>query len=131
MSSLRRVRGRLRIVTAMVVGYWFVLFISTHVPAEAVRHIGHYDKVLHFLAYAGLAFLMAWAFARSSPLTLKTYFSILGVIAIYGICDELLQMIPGINRTADVKDWIADMAGASSALVFFALLANFGKKRAA
>ena len=60
------------------------------------------DKLVHFIAFAALAFPLA----RTGRMGLLPVFS--GASAFGGII-ELIQ--PSFNRSADVNDWIADVAG--------------------
>jgi VanZ family protein len=96
--------------------YWTALFIGTHMPLPQLKEMPRFsDKVMHFGAYAGLAFLLGlWrsarrGYARGVPWT------ILLVVALYGVADELLQ-IP-VNRSAEVADFTADMLGGMLGLV--------------
>ena len=60
------------------------------------------DKLVHFVAFAALAF----------PLARTGRFGLLPVFAgasVFGGAIELIQ--PSFNRSADVDDWIADIAG--------------------
>ncbi len=80
------------------------------------------DKWAHFLAYSGLAFLFLCSLKyrqRNSFSDLKLTF---GVLAIYGVLDELLQ-IP-VGRTASFYDFVADLVG----VVFGSLLAILLRK---
>ena len=61
------------------------------------------DKVVHFAAFAALAFPLA----RTGRIGLLPVF--LGASA-FGGAIELIQ--PSFNRSADVNDWIADIVGA-------------------
>jgi VanZ family protein len=79
---------------------------------------------MHFFAYGGLAGLAAWAFSQKKELTPPQLFAVWGIVSTYGIVDELLQLIPAMNRSADVMDWLADTAGAACAVILFALFAR-------
>ena len=60
------------------------------------------DKILHFIAFATLAF----------PLARTGRFGLLPVLigaSAFGGLIELIQ--PGFNRSADVNDWVADIVG--------------------
>ena len=60
------------------------------------------DKVVHFIAFATLAF----------PLARTGRFGLLSVFigaSLYGGAIELIQ--PSFNRSADVNDWVADIVG--------------------
>ena len=60
------------------------------------------DKLVHFIAFAALAFPLA----RTGRFGLLPVF--IGASAFGGVI-ELIQ--PSFNRSADVKDWIADTVG--------------------
>ena len=60
------------------------------------------DKLVHFIAFAALAFPLAC----TGRVGLLPVFS--GASAFGGVI-ELIQ--PSFNRSADVNDWIADVAG--------------------
>lgn len=99
--------------------YWLAMFIGTHVKlADSVDIFQIRDKVVHFAAYAGLAFLAA-AFQRSR----KGEVGWLDLAAIwllaagYGLFDEITQTYVG--RTCDPLDWLADLAGAATGLIAF------------
>ena len=60
------------------------------------------DKLVHFIAFAALAFPLA----RTGRFGLLPVF--IGASAFGGVI-ELIQ--PSFNRSADVKDWVADVMG--------------------
>lgn len=107
--------------TALAV-YWIALFVMTHLPPEMLSRLLFNlfssgdevldeggDKTMHFVAYAGLAFLFTsflWFRGVEEFQRWKLTFLVLGS---YAIIDELLQ-IP-FRRTADVRDCIADWVG--------------------
>lgn len=103
--------------------YWTALFISTHTPMPDTPDFPHnIDKVAHFVAYAGLAFLLGLWFAVTRPISFRDYVVVFGVTVVYSIADELLQAIPFLHRTADPWDVLADWVGSAIGLV---LLAGF------
>ena len=60
------------------------------------------DKIVHFAAFTALAF----------PLARTRRFGLLSVLiggSAFGGIIELVQ--PSFNRSADIKDWIADIVG--------------------
>jgi VanZ family protein len=105
-------------------GYWLVIFGGTHIPGNPLPGGGHRDKVAHFCAYAGLAFLLCGSVACFRRMRPGYYAAILGLIAVYGIVDELTQLLVP-HRTADPLDWLADMSGAIFAILSFLLLQRF------
>ncbi len=104
----------------MLLGYWVLIFTGTHVPMRHVAGMGHNgDKILHFTAYAGLAWLLGvWFWARGRK-GWRVSLMVFAVAALYGGIDELLQ-IP-VGRNADVADWLADCGGAAVGLAMLAL----------
>ncbi len=108
------------VAIAVLVAYWLVLFVSTHLPSGAIPHPRAWDKLLHFAAYGGLTFLLAWPVAARSGPSLGTYVYLLVIAACYGAVDELGQIpIPG--RAADIWDWVADVVGAVAGLAAYRL----------
>jgi VanZ family protein len=71
------------------------------------------DKTGHFAAYAGLALLCVRAVGGGLPcrVVLRVAVLALAIAAAHGIFDELHQwFVPG--RSADIRDWFADVSGA-------------------
>ena len=100
--------------------YWMAIFVGTHLPNELPSLEQIDDKILHFGAYAGLAFLLVAAF-KARRLRHGTLLLPLAVAAIYGCVDELSQKaVPG--RQADVADWAADVLGAGVGVFAFGVL---------
>ena len=95
-----------------------VLLVGTHIPRLELGppHDGP-DKILHFFAFAVIAVLL-----RISDLgrtAMRT-----GLIAIsLAVLDEITQELPGLNRSFDPMDLVADVAGTITALTWCAALA--------
>ena len=66
------------------------------------------DKVVHFIAFAALAFPLA----RTGRIGLLPVF--VGASAFGGLI-EIIQ--PSFGRSADMQDWIADIAGVGLGMV--------------
>lgn len=113
-----------QVVTIALVLYWAALFIGTHIPQPDLGDLPeHSDKVLHFAGYAGLAFLLGLHVAiRRGRMRWRDYLVVFGITAIYGIVDELLQLIPALNRHGDVYDALADWCGGIIGLVVLFVL---------
>ncbi len=107
-----------RSVSLLLAVYWVALTISTHVPQLPVGggHIG--DKTAHYIAYAGLAFLLCWTWTTRHDFALKGALLAFGVAAAYGAIDELSQ-IPVPGRVGEWNDWLADMLGAATGICLF------------
>ena len=112
-------RRRRRVAAGALVVYWLALLTATHwphkFPAEAKPFLSP-DKLLHFSAYAGLAFIMAMLFGlRRAERGLRpagSWLKALGVCLIVsaaGLFDEITQ--PLMNRDFEWYDWFADTAG--------------------
>ena len=75
------------------------------------------DKILHFVAYGGLATLClrATSGGRLAGLSLRAGLLAWGLATAYGATDEVHQhFVP--YRTADIADLAADAAGAAAAV---------------
>ena len=100
--------------------YLTALVTGTHLPhPEKLIPIESNDKLLHFGAYFGLAFLMATRRQSLRPVTWRAMLVIWSLAAFTGIVDELTQMLPGINRHCEFNDWLADIAGAACGLLLW------------
>ena len=110
-----------RWIGAALAVYWAVIFAGTHLPLEVpIQAPKNTDKLVHFAAYFGLAFLLGLWFASRRPISRRDYAIVLAVAAVYAILDELLQ-IP-VNRSADVRDFVADILGAAAGLGMLRLI---------
>ncbi len=94
--------------------YWIVLFIATTIPAPALPDILDFsDKVKHFIAYSGFAFLLALTLHfqdKYKKFARYFFFYALIIVAVYGALDEIHQIfVP--NRLCEFWDWVADIAG--------------------
>ncbi len=111
-----------RLATVVLVLYWTALFIGTHMPSPPkVRvSIANFDKVQHFTAFFGLAFLLCWVIP-SRP-TARRKFALVGVIAIaYAAFDEFTQgFVP--TRQRELNDFVANAVGVFAAIAVYATL---------
>ena len=108
-------------LTIVVAAWWLAMFVATHIPRVPQElSLPGGDKSQHLIAYAGLAFLVALRLSFGNHLGWKRAATIFGIVAFYGVLDELTQ-IP-VGRTADFYDWIADVTGAVSGLAILAVL---------
>ena len=78
------------------------------------------DKVVHLIAFAALAFPLA----RTGRFGLIPIFI---AASAYGGIIEVLQ--PSFGRSADMKDWIADIAGVALGIVLALLYRRLRKHR--
>jgi len=110
-----------RLIGLLLACYWIAMFIGTHMPMPRLETMPpQSDKLMHFGAYAGLAFLLSLWIAARGRLTAWTPLLVWLTTAVYAVADELLQ-IP-VYRTADVIDGAADFLGSLTGLLVFAAL---------
>lgn len=134
MLSSRPLPARLRwVILPLLVLYWTALFTATHLPPRDAPSVGVPDKLLHFLAYGGLGFLLVLSATTFRPLRPRAFAALLAILAIYGILDELLQSV--VARTPELFDWLADLAGGLAGMLaaglMLALLDRWRSGRAA
>jgi VanZ family protein len=111
---------RLRwLAVAVVAIYWGAMFAGTHlhIPGPELPHAPG-DKTMHFVAYAGLAFLWLVAAATFGRVTWFMYLIVLAGAALYGAVDEVSQSMVG--RDMDIADWRFDLMGAAIGSIAFA-----------
>lgn len=117
---------RQKLVLAALSLYWPTIFIGTHIP-QIPRWIGQVavsDKVMHFVAYFFLSFLLWFAVNPNKKVHWRkpAVWFILFAVVWYGVIDEWLQIYVG--RNADVRDFFADLAGAITGLLILTFV-NF------
>ncbi|MEX2027724.1 MAG: VanZ family protein [Pirellulaceae bacterium] len=103
----------------MVAVYWGAMFAGTHLslPGPELPHAPG-DKTMHFVAYAGLAFLWLVAAATFGRVTWVMYLIVMIGAALYGAVDEVSQSMVG--RDMDIADWRFDVMGAAIGSIAFA-----------
>lgn len=109
-----------RIATICLALYWLAIFVGTHLPAEMSPRTYLSDKVLHFGAYGGLAFLLSWAIPTRNERVMLNILIALTVVVAYGCFDEISQrFVPG--RNCCFYDLLADMVGATCGVSVYAV----------
>ena len=112
----------------VLLAYLTALITGTHLPhPEDLISIKSNDKLLHFGAYFGLAFLMATRLWTLREVTWRATLAIGVLVALTGVVDELTQLLPGINRRCEFFDWVADLAGAVCGLLVWHLCQSWVK----
>ena len=70
------------------------------------------DKAQHMAAFFTLAVLAAGAYPRISLVRIGI------ALSLFGAAIKVAQLVPMLNRTGDIMDWLADMAAVAVALIF-------------
>ena len=102
-------------------------FSSQSQPLPAVTTVV-WDKLLHVVEYAGLAVLLARAFAGEGLSSIASIGVALVVASLYGASDEWHQSFVPL-RDSSVRDWLADTIGAVVGAAIYAI-ANTVQRRA-
>lgn len=103
LESRRRAERNLRVVFW---AYTLLLLAGTHYPKLQIGTPGDSpDKLIHFAAFGGWSMLF-WltGYVRSIPLVI-----VIGLL--FGFLDEVTQAIPGLGRTFDSGDVLANSIG--------------------
>ena len=132
---------RRRLVRWCLATYGLLLVLGTHWPQDLLSGAGRLapsDKRLHFMAYAGLAGLLAAVLVprhggspQATPRTWPTLsWSLIGLaIAVaFGLVDEATQ--PWTGRDFEWADWFADTCGAVVGAALAAGAIGFRAQRA-
>ena len=109
---------RKKMTIVLLALYWPTAFVLSHIPMpQVVRDTHTSDKSLHFLAYLVLTALLWWSVKPDQKVRWRKAAAwwVLGIVMVYGVCDELLQHFVA-GRSTDARDLVADAAGAVTAL---------------
>jgi len=112
-------RQKLIIISLLI--YWPAIFVLAHVPIpQLVRKAGVSDKIIHFIAYLALVFLLWFVISPDRKVSWRraAVWWVLLVTVWYGVVDEVLQGFVA-GRSCDVRDFFADLAGVATGLVLF------------
>jgi VanZ family protein len=90
-----------------------VMAVLPKPPQTPIDKFG--DKFAHMVAFATLAGLAMAAFGR------ELRWKIVERLAFLGALIEVIQSIPALHRTCDIRDWLADVL----AVVVAVLIAGF------
>lgn len=113
-------------ICAVTAIYWLVLFVATHIPMQGRSPrapIKDLDKGEHALAFAGLSFLLCATGAALGLGPLRALTLVLIIVACYGAIDEVTQLLVP-SRSADWRDWLADITGAICGIMAFRLASS-------
>lgn len=108
--------------------FWIALLFATVMavlPKPPETPIDQYgDKFAHILAFATLAFLANLGFPRTERIRIVERLSFLGAVI------EVVQSIPALHRTCDIRDWIADSLAVLVVTAGFVLFSRWKRSRA-
>lgn len=106
----------IRVLNAHVPWILMMIVISVQSSMSNIKlpdiGIDFIDKVIHLLVFGVLGWLIARGMYKSEHSFIRKHFLVITLIigGVFGLLDEWHQsMVPG--RMADLRDWMADMAG--------------------
>lgn len=107
--------------------YAAMIFAFSHQPTVPAGVQIFNDKVLHFVLYAGLGFLLSRALTNAGASNKISRWVVAAAVAsAYGLSDEWHQsFVPG--RSSDIADWWADTAGGAAGAFIYGKLAAWRK----
>jgi VanZ family protein len=101
------------IITAIVILY---LSLAPGSEFSKIPSFPNEDKVVHFVMYCGLAFVLFWnsiiCFGITAMKRRKLWFLMIGIPIIWGGCMELLQQYFTASRSGDWLDELTNTLGA-------------------
>ncbi|TVQ30679.1 MAG: VanZ family protein [Phycisphaeraceae bacterium] len=98
--------------------YAVALFLGTHWPQLDLGEapVRHFDKLLHFGAFGAWTCLLVGCSFFGPALSKRNLRWCLAIALFYAGLDELLQVIPALNRQADWWDYGANTLGVLCAM---------------
>lgn len=127
---LAKYNRRYRWARQLVLVYLMGMLVATHMPLPELPvepptwRLVPFDKLAHFSIYAGFALLVAFLLALRNPersthigLRVRGYIGLWLGIALWAAIDEMTQ--PWTGRSLDLRDWMADVLGATVGLAVF------------
>lgn len=124
--SLHSVPQKYTVIVQMLTFAWLssIVFLSLLSPDKnpVKPPIPHFDKIAHFIIYAGLAFLALASehLRRSRKLTVKETGGITAIVLSIGGIIELVQVTVG--RNAEWMDVLANATGVTTAVLLIRLI---------
>lgn len=108
----------------MILAYAYCIYIASSEDTSSVSLPPYTDKLIHFVEFGLLCFMICWLFSSVQIGTKAIYKTILaiGITSLYGMSDEFHQYFTP-HRSVNIFDWLADTAGAITAGFLWQLLA--------
>lgn len=117
----------LSIILALFILLLSLIKIDTS-ESPGILNFPHADKVVHFIFYLILGFVILFDHGRINPVNRKYFLRIILFCVIYGGVIELLQL--GLPfRSADIFDLLADAAGSILSIPFYKIIGKRFFKR--
>lgn len=116
---------------AAFIGYAALLVTLTHWPRLAIPspHRVRLDLFIHAGAFATWAILLTLCGFFGAPLERRNIRLSLAVALAYALLDELTQGLPGLGRTVDPSDLLANGLGILAAALCLGLVARARRRR--
>jgi VanZ family protein len=117
--------------------YWksiiwaIIMAIGLFTPGDKLTerkffHIEHFDKILHFLIFGFLQFLILFDMHLSQVIISRRHIFASSLICIfYGIVTEIVQFLFVSEREGSIYDLLADIIGILLSILFFFLIRDF------
>ena len=102
---------------------FLIIFLSLSPPSQFPKTILFHgaDKLIHLLMYAGLAWMLMWAFYKGHLSKLIRVFLFLS-IPVWGILMEIMQLFMHQGRSFSWFDILANFVGAGIGVLVFRLM---------
>jgi len=123
-------RPKLATLSKVALGlFWLALIAATHVPVNLDLHAPQGgDKLVHFGAYAVLAFLIATTWQLNAGVLMGRHLFLVWLAAVlFGIVDEVTQTFVG--RDCTLGDWTADALGAATGVLAFVFVRRLWERK--
>lgn len=113
-------------VWACVIAYG-LLTPGDKLPKQNLLHFAHADKLLHFLIFFGLEWLVLYESVSRElfPPRFRQRMIISGIVIAYAAGTEILQLLISNKREGDIFDFLADTVGILFALLSYDLTFGF------
>jgi VanZ family protein len=98
----------------LLFAFALVMAVLPKPPQTPIDSLG--DKFAHMLAFAVLTGVAALAWRKTSR------WAIMLRLALFGAAIEVVQAVPKLHRTSDLRDWVADCAAIALAMLIAQLL---------
>jgi VanZ family protein len=94
---------------------------GSNIPDVPFIKIPHLDKLVHAVIFAVFAYLLNYGLYRQKNAFLKTHNYTITLFAgvVYGVITEWIQFSFIPERSGELTDWLADVAGTIAGIIIF------------